>query len=302
MIEFIKSLFKKDEDVVDGCLWDWAKSTDYILTEWIMDWLPSLVQQDVKRFYYNQANQGWSKQSCTIFWAIWAVSDLMNYEFPLSQIKEIDEYSYTTNKYNKNAPRTRWKGWYVGFAVDLVRNRWNDQPDLVAKYWKLASYQIDMSDDVLIEEAIKKNYNIDTGYYGNAKYNLDYQSDCILDGTEFGTQTYWHCINVIWTNASYAVKDNYFGKKYNLYLLRHKPREIKCWHNCGYLFTKVNEENADEIKRLNEMKTKLEQNIENNSALWHLTNDKKYQEELHRQNEFLRSKLNDVEVELKKYL
>lgn len=293
MFERIKNIFRKPS--FDGCLWDWAKATDFLMTDALVESLPTLDKLDTLRYYYNQANQSWSTKSCTIFWAIWALSDWMNYEFSLSQIKEIDEYSYTTNKYNKNAPRTRGQGWYVGFAVDLVRNRWNDQPELVAKYWKVMSYQIDMKDDDVVNEVIKKNYNIVTGYYGNAKYNADYQTDCILDWISFGTSTYWHCQNVIYTNWSPAVKDNYFGKKYNLYILKHMPSQITCWHNCWYIFVKVEDRDAEELKKQNKMKTLLETVIPLNSEMWKTVSDEKFKKQLNEMNNSNRAKLKTAE-------
>jgi hypothetical protein len=39
------------------------------------------------------------------------------------------------------------------------------------------------------------------------------------------------------------------------------------------VYTKVSEDNLEEIKRLNEFKSKVLLAIETNSALWHLTND-----------------------------
>ncbi|HAH19083.1 MAG TPA: hypothetical protein DCL29_08810 [Eubacterium sp.] len=56
----------------------------------------------------------------------------------------------------------------------------------------------------------------------------------------------------------------------------------------------------EELKRLNEMNTVVLTLIENNSRLWHLTNDEKLREELHKQNNLLRSKQKDIENEIKK--
>jgi hypothetical protein len=50
--------------------------------------------QDDTRFDYNQGKQTWSKKSCTIFAAIGSISDLWNYKFPISEIKEYDDLSY----------------------------------------------------------------------------------------------------------------------------------------------------------------------------------------------------------------
>ena len=82
------------------CLGTGEELTDYQLCDW--DELPKLYKQDSIRYQYNQANQDWSKKSCTIFSAMWALSDLKNYEFSLAQLKEVDELSY-------ERWRVRWK-------------------------------------------------------------------------------------------------------------------------------------------------------------------------------------------------
>jgi hypothetical protein len=57
-----------------------------------------LYQQDEIRYEYNQNNQAWSKKSCTVFSAIGSVSDLWNYEVPLSEIKEYDTNTYSRGR------------------------------------------------------------------------------------------------------------------------------------------------------------------------------------------------------------
>ena len=51
-----------------------------------------------------------SRVSCTIFAAMWMLSDLINYEFSLD-LKEVDELSYERG-------RIRGQWWYVQSAVD----------------------------------------------------------------------------------------------------------------------------------------------------------------------------------------
>ena len=77
-----------------GCLGTGNEITDYVLCDGDIDLLPNLYQQDNIRYEYNQSNQSWSKKSCTIFSAMGMVSDLMNYEFSLKELKEVDELSY----------------------------------------------------------------------------------------------------------------------------------------------------------------------------------------------------------------
>lgn len=287
--------------IEDWCYWDSYKETDYILDEWIADMLPTLYEQDTIRYEYNQGNQDWSKKSCTIFQAIWAISDLWNYEFSLDEIKEYDEISYTINEFQKNPPRSRDHWRYVNFAVESTCNKWNhDHQDK-----KVAFYRIDMDDDEIIEKIISKNYNICTWFYGNVKWSNDYYPDAILNGTEFWASTYWHAINIIKYNWKRSVKDNYKGRtwknkiKTNIYEVEHKISEVKPFHNYWFVITKVKEDNLEEVKRLNEFRTLVITSIENNSKLWHLTNDTNFQAILHYTNEKLRKKLVDIDDQLK---
>ena len=68
-----------------------------------------------------------------------------------------------------------------------------------------------------------------------------------------------------------------------------------------YLYTKVSEDALEDVKRLNEMKTRIERMIEDNSVMWHLSNDWAYRTKLHEMNEKNREKLKDIEEQLKKY-
>jgi hypothetical protein len=72
--------------------------TDYQLCNGNEYLLPILYKKDEIRFEYNQGNQDWSRNSCTIFAAIGMLSDLINYEFSLDEIKEVDELSYTRGR------------------------------------------------------------------------------------------------------------------------------------------------------------------------------------------------------------
>lgn len=276
------------EEIENGCLWTGESNTDYLLCEWEIEWLPTLYQQDDIIYEYNQRNQSRSKKSCTIFSAIGAVSDLFNYKFSLDEIKEIDNLSYDKG-------RLKNSGWRVQSAVDLVAKRWNEKKSHLGK---VAYYRIEMPNDEVIKKIIEKGYGICTWYYGNAKYNEDYQKDWVLDGTDFGATTYWHAINL---RKGMIIKDNYYGDKYNKYRLAHTPREIKGYHAFGYLYTKVAEDSLDEIKRLNEIKTECNLLIEHLGKLYHLVNDKNFQWILHYTADKLRAKIQDANAQLKKY-
>lgn len=279
------------EEIENGCLWIWETDTDYLLCEWDIEWLPTLYEQDDEIYEYNQRNQTWSRKSCTIFSAVGAVSDLFNYKFSLDEIKEIDEMSYQRG-------RVKWSGWRVKEAIDLVRDWWNNNKKLTDKYGKVAYYRVEIPNSETLEKITNKWYWVCTWYYGNAKWNSDYQADWVLNGTEFWVTTYWHAINL---RKWWTIKDNYYWDKYNIYKLGHKPSEIKWFHAFGYLYTKVREDALDEIKRLNELKTKVVQVAELNSQIWHLVNDTTYKNKLHEMNTANRKKLSDIESQLNKY-
>ena len=291
-------------DLENGCLWIWWQQTDYLICDGFEDALPQLYQQDSIIFEYNQQKQEWSKKSCTVFSAIWAISDLFNYEFPLSEIKEIDERSYSLWRFPNS-----W--WWVQSAVKLVADWWNEHH---ADLWKVAYYKIDTTNNELVDKILDKGYNIMTNINWNTKFQLDYLKDAIVDETEFWASTYGHALNLVTINLKkidgvVCVKDNYKGRlcnnwktDCNIYSLLHYPREISVFGTNGYIYTKVAEDALEEVKRLNEFRTNLLNAIELNSAMWHQTNDTNYQSILHYMNDKNRKKLSDVDEQLKKYL
>lgn len=283
---------KKMENILplDWCYWLGDTPKDYILTEWLLDSLPTLYQQDEKIYQYNQYKQSWSKKSCTVFNAIWWLSDLFNYEFDIEEIKERDEESY-------NHWRRKDEGWRVQLAIDLYCDMWNK---IHSDLWKVAYYSIDLNDNELVKKVLDKRYTICTWYNGNAKFNNDKNADWVLNGTQFWTSTYWHAVNVIrWINTPARVKDNYYWtNKYNIYDIEHNFSEIDCFFARWFVFTKVKENNLERVKELNEMNTMLVNMIENNSKMRHLTNDESYKKELNIMNNANRQKQKDIEQQL----
>ena len=278
------------EEIFNWCIWTWVQQTDYLI-EWFYDKLPTLYNQDDIIYEYNQYNQTWSKVSCTIFSAVGAISDLFNYEFSLEEIKQIDDLSYT-----KGRVKNHW--WWVQSAVKLVADRWNEHHKELGK---VAYYLVDLSDNDKVKEILDKGYTIMTNYQWNSEYNKDYKADLILNGTKFWTSTYGHAVNVRNIKGKRSVKDSNKGREYNIYELEHKLSEISCYSANWYIYTKVAEDALDEIKRLNELKTKIVQVIELNSSIWHLVNDENYQNSLHKMNEENRKKLKTIEELLTKY-
>lgn len=278
-----------------GCLGTWESDRDYVLCEWDIDLLPELYQQDQIRYEYNQWNQSWSKVSCTIFAAVWMLSDLMNYEFSLKEIKEIDELSY--EKW-----RIRWQWWYVKSAVDLVAKRWNEKhPDNKVAYYRVSKY----SD--MVDKITQLWYTMDTNYCPTVEYAKDYYLDWVLNWYEFWTKTNGHSVCVIndWVRK---IKDNYKGRKnpdwkdVNIYETKNPLSKITNYWTYLYVYTKVAEDHMEEIKRLNEIKAKCNVIIDHLGELWHMVNDKNFQGILHYTAEKLRKKIDDANNELKKYL
>ena len=279
------------------CLWIWEEDTDYVLCNGDIDLLPNLYQQDDIRYEYNQWNQSWSKVSCTIFSAMWMVSDLMNYEFSLKELKEVDELSY-------EAGRTRWQWWYVKSAVKLVADWWNKTHwDL----WMIAYYRIS-KDSPMLDEVLKKWYTIAWNFKPTTAYSWDYSEDAILDWYDFWKQTNWHAIDIIWDWVR-KVKDSYkwrktfdWKKDTNRYELKHRIDELTNYWPYYYVYTKVQEDNLEEIKRLNEIKSECNVIIDHLGDLRKLVNDQSLRAELHHTANRLRSKIEDANIQLKKYI
>lgn len=273
------------------CLWLWEQPTDYQLCNWDSDLLPPLVKKDEIRFEYNQGNQDRSRVSCTIFAAMWMLSDLINYEFSLDQIKEVDELSYTRG-------RIRGQWWYVQSAVKLVADRYNES-DLSKKYGKIAYYRISKYDDEILEWVINKLYTIDWNHWLDSRYTAD-KKDWMIDGTDFWSQTSWHSVDIICKAGQRSVKNSYKWGKNNIYGLKNKLSAITNFWTYFYVYTIVGD-NLEEVKRLNELKTECLNCI---TSLWnirHMTNDKNFQWVLHYTADKLRAKVKDCDDELRKY-
>lgn len=271
-----------------GCLGDWAEDTDYQLCEGESELLPPLVKKDEIRFEYNQYANSWSYVSCTIFAAVWMLSDLMNYKFSYDEIKEIDDLSYTRG-------RVKGQGWYVKDAVKLVADRWNEKMDKKVAYYRISKY-----DDEVIEDVIGKLYTIDWNYCPTKEYNED-KKDWMLDGTNFWTTTNWHSVDIICKWGQRSVKDSWSSKTNNVYWLKNKLSAITNFWPSLYVYTLVWENSLEEVKRLNKMKSNILAAIPINSELWHDTNSGEYKAKLHETNEMFREWLDYINNELKKY-
>ena len=270
------------EENVLGCLGDWAENTDYVLCNWDSDLLPPLVKKDEIRFSYNQYKNKWSYVSCTIFAAVWMLSDLMNYEFSYDEIKEIDELSY-------ERWRIRGQGWYVQSAVKLVADRWNEKMDRKVAYYRISKY-----DNELIEDVIGKLYTIDWNFCPTKEWNED-KKDWIIDGTDFWKTTSWHSVGVVNKDWQRSVKDSW---SIPYYWLKNKLSAITNFWIYFYVYVPV-EDNLERVKKLNEIKAKIVNWMGINSELWHLSWSQAHKDKLHDMNDFYREWLSYIDGELK---
>lgn len=285
--DFIDLLCKKyvmDETKYQGCLGTGEQTTDYRLCSWDSDLLPPLVKKDEIRFSYNQYKNKRSYVSCTIFAAVWMLSDLMNYEFSYDEIKEIDELSY-------ERWRIRGQWWYVQSAVKLVADRWNEKMDRKVAYFRLSKF-----DNEIIEDVIGKLYTIDWNMCPTKEWSED-RKDWMIDGTDFWKITNWHSVDIVCKEWQRTVKDSW---SIPYYWLKNKLSAVTNFWANFYVYVPVGD-NLEEVKRLNEIKAECNLLIEHLGTLWHLVNDSNFQWVLHYTAEKLRKKIDDCNNELKKY-
>lgn len=266
---------------VNWVLGDGYKATDRQLTEADIYTLPKLIQQDTIRYDYNQWKQNWSKASCSIFQAVWAMSDLWNYEYSLEEIKEIDDESY-------NRGRIKWDWWYTRDATALVCEFWNERhPDKPTAY-----YAVPFSNDDKCNMIMDKNYNLSVSFNYTADYLADYDDNWQIDrAKKWQKKLIGHCVNEIKKNWKKMIKDNYKGSKSQYYVLNVKNSDLYnagIFHTRAYVYTKVGED-LEELKRLEKVKTACLNALENNSNLRHNTNDETLKNKLHELNEYIRN-------------
>lgn len=292
----------------NGCLGDGHTDDDFIISGEMINELPELETQDQIIFEYNQ----WDSYDCTIYTALWALSDLWNREVTKEQFEETNEESY-------KRWRTPWEWRLVKEAVDLACDMWMKwYPNEKVAYYSISNYN-----DEEIKKVIDKNYTLCSWYNGNSEYNKDRRDNGQIDKSYFWTPTFGHSVGLIGREERRFVKDNYKWRKENwrytnIYELIPEISELRkwaCWHYRSYLIVKVKDEREEDIKRLNKMKNQLEKIIaasdiliNYNSEMWHLTNDEEYKKQLHDTNEELRKqqtmnekKKTDIERELAKY-
>ena len=280
--DFIDLLINKyvmDETKYQGCLGTGEQATDYRLCSWDSDLLPPLVKKDEIRFSYNQYKNKRSYTSCTIFAAVWMLSDLMNYEFSYDEIHEIDELSY-------ERWRIRWEWWWVQSAVKLVADWWNERhPDKQIAYFRVSKYE-----DDIMENCLDKLYALDWNLHLTDEYYKD-REDWMIDWTDFWHLTNWHSICITKKEWQRSVKDS---GSIPYYWLKNKVSKITNFWPNFYIYVPVGE-HLEEVKRLNEMKTECINCITSLWNIWNLTNEKNFRSILHYTADKLREKIKTVD-------
>jgi len=281
---------------IEWCLGDWAKDTDYIFDEAELDNLPELYEKDDIIFEYNQ----WSSLDCTIYWAIWAVSDLTNYQYPQERIDKNVAESY-------NRWRVKWQWRFVENACKLIKDDWNNDEELVKKYWKIAYYRVKKVNNEVIEWILKKKYTLVWNRSTASEFTADYRTDWVLDWKDFWIKTNWHCIDIIsykWVRSeknSYKWRKTYDWKKdCNIFELKHFLAEISNYWPNFYLFTLVKEDNYERLMNINKMKALANTILECNSALRELSKSEAKRIMIHNHSEDIRERLKDMDIQIEK--
>lgn len=268
--------------VDDWCLWDWYEETDFLLTEADIYTLPELYTQDTIRYNYNQWKQDWSKKSCSIFAAVWALSDLKNYKFDLSAIREID-----TESYKRDRVSWQWRYTKKAFALTAEWRNVNFPKDPVAYYAVL------FSNDDKCNMVMNKNYNLWVSFNYTKDYVLDYDENWEIDrAVKWQPKLVWHCVNEIIKDWRKQIKDNYDWSKSQYYKINVSNADLyNAWiyHTRAYMFTNVKEDNLWELKRFERVKVAALNALEANSTLRENTNSKELQKSLHKTNEDIRN-------------
>jgi len=270
-------------EILDGMLWVNPQETDFLMGDNVT--IPDLPEQDQQIVEYNQYVRQHTKMCCTMYWPIWAISDLFNYQFTDQEIDGVIELAKT-----RGYVVWQWRRTQSGVKTACDWRNAN-------KEQKVVYFRLNLLDKKVLE-ALAKSYTIVVSYRGNQEYNLDYMKDNVLNCKELKTRkSYGHCTSLRYNkdrNIS-VIKDSAKGSKYNIYDILYLSDLIKnnVYEPTAYMIipeelTKA--KSKEEIKRLSEMLVIINTLIENNSKLWKLTNDDILKTMLNKQNYYLRDR------------
>lgn len=217
-----------------GLLGIGQKTTDYSISLSNKQLIPYSEQNfATNQITFNQGNS----MACTIFAAFTLIANKFNLDF-------IDD-EWILNKWNNDAVlnygASAKNGWYVSSGVDYVRNWFNSQEDLVEKHGRLSTgflklpYSWEIARDrnaertlELFEELLRKKHDCVGGHNGSRDYNIDFQSDGVLNLKKLSNPTYGHAICMsadiqgeFDMNSDLVVANSWKGVNNNVYRIEH---------------------------------------------------------------------------------
>ena len=165
--------------------------------DWKLGSIPELVKAPhtffEQQIQYNQLDT-WATD-CTLYWSMWAVSDLTWKVWTLEERKEIHELALD-----------EWldpaSGRWLHKAVDLIRRNSSN----------ISSLRVEMNSKDLWD-VLELWYSVITWYKWNRQYSDDVDDNCIVETAEIWKSTYWHCLRVTKVKDKIYVIDNYFWRK-----------------------------------------------------------------------------------------
>jgi len=288
MFDWLRSL--KIGNNINGAMSVWEDERDFLI--WDISQLPTLEKQDTVVFEYNQGKS----LDCTIYSAIWAISDLKNYKFSKEEIAEIVASSF-------EMWRSKWRWRHTNKAVQCASKRWNKKfPNNAVIYYRL------MLTDETSNTALDKHYTLCSTYRWNHIYWLDLLKDAIITWRNFWKKTYWHAVNMIRRNWRRYIKDSYKWRKgqggiaCNIYELRTPIEKLlnSTYYPACYLIVNVKKSRVDDLKRLKEFELAVKATLELNENKMDLTNDGAYKKAMEKSIAIDRKKLVDIQIEFDK--
>lgn len=204
---------------------------DYILW-WDSDLsskIDNLPQNKFEIKEYNQWAEYESRNFCTIYSAMWMLSDLKGIKFTNEQILEVWRLWVANWWLDPDV----W--WYLYKAIDEVRNWWNkNNPND-----KIISFRLKVTDPEF-QELMDLWYSCQIWYKTSTELYNDSQDDWIVEWNNF-PKKWWHAVRSrIW---KIKIVDNYFWKKkYNQYTIKQVQSLIDNWiiFNEAYVFLNYN--------------------------------------------------------------
>ena len=188
----------------------------------VIDWddIPQAPNQ-YTNIQYDQNE--FERNTCTVYMAMWAYSDLTGKEIPKEKRKEIVYKA-------------------IEIWLDTSYGRWvNAAVKLVADMMGGVSYVSCIVDSSDYWEAIKRWYSMMSWYGGNAVYNVDRDDDGVVDTNTRGKASYNHAVR--YNQRDLQVVDNYSRRETNVYRLPELEKKNHSWqmfYNAYFYIPKYN--------------------------------------------------------------